>query len=136
MKATATFTPTKWDEKPYEQVSSSMKMTKASAEFAFKGEWDGHGLVEYLMFYEHFDEKDPHNSKATYVGLIRFKGQLNGKTGSLVLEDRGTFQGRTANSSLTVMSGSGTEGLKGIRGTGKYTASPQHCQCDLTYELG
>ena len=135
MKATATYAPTKWDEKPYEQISSDMKMTRASVEFAFKGQMEGQGLVEYLMFYNHVDESDPHKSEATYVGLIRFKGKLNDKAGSFVMEDRGAFKGRAAHSVLTIIPGSGTDALKGIHGSGKYVATPKECQCDLTYEL-
>jgi hypothetical protein len=135
MKTTATYAPTKWDEQPYEQISTEMKMTRASAEFAFKGQMEGQGLVEYLMFYKHVDDHDPHKSEAAYVGLIRFKGSLNGKAGSFVMEDRGTFEGRTAKSALMIIPGSGTDELKGIGGTGTYVATPQRCQCDLTYEL-
>lgn len=134
MKATATYSPTKWDEKPYEQ-SPTTKLTKASVEFAFTGQMEGQGLVEYLMFYKAFDESDPHKTTATYVGLIRFKGRLNGKTGSFVLEDRGMFEGGAANSILTIIPGSGTDDLRGITGSGTYTATQKSSRCDLTYEL-
>ncbi len=135
MKATATYSPTKWDEKTYEQISPTSKMTRASVEFAFKGQMEGLANVEYLMFYEHSDEMDPHKSEATYVGLIRFNGKLDGKGGSFVMEDRGSFKGSQAISTLSIIPGSGTEQLKGIQGTGKYLASPQSCHCDLDYEL-
>lgn len=134
MKATATYSPTKWDERPYEQ-SSTTKLTKASVEFAFHGQMEGHGLVEYLMFYSSYDDHDPHKAAARYVGLIRFKGELNGKTGSFVLEDRGTFEAGAANSILTIIPGSGTDELRGITGAGTYTATQKSSRCDLTYEL-
>ncbi len=38
MHAKSTYTVKKWDEKPYEEISSSMKMTKASVEFEMSGE--------------------------------------------------------------------------------------------------
>ena len=135
MKAKATYSPTMWDEKPYEQVSPTMKLTKASVEFAFHGQMEGHGLVEYLMFYEYFDESDPYKSNATYVGLIRFRGELNGNAGCFTMEDRGTFEGGAANSTLTIIPGSGTDKLKGITGTGKYAATQKACECELNYEL-
>lgn len=135
MKAKATYSPTKWDEKPYEQISPSMKLTRASVEFAFHGQMEGHGLVEYLMFYKYFDKTDPHKSNATYVGLMRFKGELNGKAGSFTMEDRGTFEAGVANSTLTIILGSGTDKLKGITGTGKYTATQKGCECELDYQL-
>lgn len=135
MKATATYSPTKWDEKPYEQISSTMKLTRASVEFSFNGQMEGHGLVEYLMFYRFFDERDPHNASANYVGLIRFKGKLNGKEGSFTMEDRGAFEKAQAQSTLMIIPGSGTEELKGIVGTGTYVATSKSCRCELNYEL-
>ena len=104
-------------------------------ELSFKGEIVGEGLVEYLMFYDYFDQGDPHKSTATYVGLIRFKGQLKGKAGTFVMEDRGSFRQGTATSVLRMIPESGTGELKGIGGAGMYSASQEGCRCDLTYEL-
>ena len=98
MKAVATYAPTSWDEKTYEQISTNMKMTKATITFAFKGQIEGTGSVEYLMFYRDYDDKDPHKSTANYVGLIRLQGKLNGKPGSFAMEDRGTFEADIARS--------------------------------------
>src|ERR1700677_2249161 len=116
MKATGTFTPTKWDEKTLDQISSEKKITKASVELSFgdAGEIAGKAAVEWLMFYRHSDEKDQHNSSATFVGLIRFDGKLNGKSGSFAMEDRGTFHNGALNAALAILPGSGTGELSGI----------------------
>jgi hypothetical protein len=135
MKASATYTPTKWDEKPYEQSSPPMRMTKASVEFTFKGQFEGLGQTEYVMFYKAYDEKDPHKSSAVYIGLTRLKGTLNGKSGSFVMEDRGIFEGGIANSVLTIVPNSGTEQLKGIAGSGKGSATQKGTKLELNYEL-
>ena len=135
MKATATYTPTKWDEKPYGQSSPAKRMTKATVEFTFKGQFEGLGQTEYLMFYNEYDEKDPHKSTALYVGLTRMTGTLNGKSGSFVMEDRGTFEEGTANSVSTIIAGSGTEGLKGLTGAGKGIATQSTCRFELDYAL-
>ncbi len=135
MKASATYTPTKWDEKPYEQSSPPMRMTKASVEFTFKGQFEGLGKTEYVMFYKAYDEKDPHKSSAVYIGLTRLKGTLNGKSGSFVMEDRGIFEGGRASSVLTIVPNSGTEQLKGIAGSGKGSATQKGTQLELNYEL-
>jgi hypothetical protein len=112
-----------------------MRMTKASVEFAFQGQMEGKGFVEYLMFYTYVNETDPHKSTATYVGLIIFEGKLNGRNGSLTMEDRGTFGNGVAESALAIIPGSGTDQLMGITGSGRYTATPQRCECTLEYEL-
>jgi hypothetical protein len=135
MKAKGTYTPTKWDEKPYEQIGSQMKLTRASVVFAFTGQIEGNASVEYLMFYRYFDPKDPHKAVAQYIGLIRLDGKLNGKAGSFVMEDRGAYENGTATSSLKIASGSGTGELKGISGKGKYTATQKGSTCELDYEL-
>jgi len=135
MKASATFMPKKWDEKTYEQVSPQMKLTQTLAEFQYTGQLQGEGSVEYLMFYSAFDEHDPHNATAEYVGLIRFRGSVNGKAGSFVLEDRGAFQAVTAKSSLRILPGSGTDQLEGISGTGASVATPKTCTIELEYRI-
>ncbi len=112
MHVKSTYTVKKWEEKSYEEISSTMKMTKATVEFEMSGDLTGKASVEYLMFYKHFDEKDQHKASAVYTGLIRFTGSVNGKTGSFVMRDNGTFEGGSAKSILQIISGSSTEELK------------------------
>ena len=135
MKAAATFTPKKWEEKTCEEVSSRTKLTRTLAEYQYSGELQGEGAVEYVMFYSSFDEHDPHRATAEYIGLIRFRGTLNGKTGSFVFEDRGAFEAVTAKSSLRILAGSGTEQLAGISGAGSSVATPESCHIELEYGL-
>jgi hypothetical protein len=135
MKAEAAFSPKKWDEKTYDQASPRTKMTRSSVLFEYSGQVQGEGAVEYLMFYSSFDEKDPHRATAEYIGLIRFKGTLNGKAGTVVLEDRGAFDAATARSSLRILPGSGTEQLAGISGAGTSVATPKSCHIELEYQL-
>jgi len=126
MKAKGTYAVKKWEENPYEQISSEMKMTKASIEYLMSGEINGKALVEYLMF---------HKSSALYIGLIRFVGNVQGKEGSFVIEDHGTFENGAASSTLQIISGSGMGELKGIQGTGRYSATRDGAQIELDYNL-
>ena len=135
MKAKGTYAVKKWEEKPYEQISSEMKMTKASVEYSMSGEINGKALVEYLMFYKYFDANDQHKSSAVYIGLIRFVGNVLGKEGSFVLEDRGTFENGVANSILQIIAGSGMGELKSIQGAGRYSANQDGAQIELDYTL-
>ena len=135
MKAVGTYGVKKWEENPYEQISSEMKMTKASIEYLMSGEINGKALVEYLMFYKYFDAKDQHKSSALYIGLIRFVGNVQGKEGSFVIEDHGTFENGAASSTLQIISGSGMGELKGIQGTGRYSATRDGAQIELDYNL-
>lgn len=135
MKAKGTYAVKKWEENPYEQISSEMKMTKASVEYLVSGQINGSAFVEYLMFYKYFDADDQHKSSAVYIGLIRFVGNLQGKAGSFVIEDRGTFENGSAGSTLQIINGSGTEELKGIQGAGRYSATKDGAQIELDYSL-
>ena len=129
MKTTATFTPTKWDEEPCVDLPKPMRVTKASVEFAFKGSFEGTGQTEFVMFYTVYDEKDPHASTAVYVGVTCMSGTLNGKKGSFALEERGTFEGGSAKSASTIVTGSGTEELKSIRGSATSVSTQNTSQC-------
>ncbi len=135
MKVTASATPTKWDEKPYDQGPSAMRMTKASVEYTYHGGIEGVGLTEYVMFYQEFNASNPHAATATYVGLTRFKGTMNGKSGSVVLEERGSFAGGTARTTVTILPGSGTGELAGISGSGASTATATGAGIELEYSL-
>ena len=135
MTATATYVPVTWDEKPYGQLPPPTRMTKATVEFSFKGQFEGKAFTEYLMFYQEYDVKDPHRATATFVGLTRYAGTLNGKPGSFITEDHGTFEGGVARSTSEILSGSGTEELGGIRGTATGTATQKTTEFHLDYSL-
>ena len=50
------------------------------------------------------------------------------------MEDSGAFEGGTAKSTLQIISGSGTEELKGISGSGNYIANQNGFNLELEYE--
>lgn len=131
MRIKSTYTPKKWDERPYEIIENRMKSTKATVEFAFSGDIEGSANVEYLMFYSSFDPKDPHKAKAQYVGLMRIAGKLKGKSGSFALIDSGTFESGVAKSKVTVIPESGTGELSKITGGGNYRADQGGCSLEL-----
>ena len=135
MKAQGTFSVKKWEEKTYDQISSNMKMTKATVEYAFAGGITGKASVEYVMCYTYVDPSDQHQSSAVYVGLINFTGTIEGKEGSFVMEDTGAFNNGTASSVLNIVGGSGSGALKKIAGTGIYRANQQDFRIELEYSL-
>jgi hypothetical protein len=78
----------------------------------FTGDLDGESHVEYLMMYRS-------DGTAAFVGLERVVGRLGGKSGSFVLQRTGVFEGGEAKESYTVVPGSGTGALQGLRGDGR-----------------
>jgi hypothetical protein len=135
VKVTAPYSVKKWTENTIQVLSLKTKTTKASVEYGFEGDLNGTGAVEYLMYYSSFDEKDPHASTATYVGMITFTGTINGKSGTFVMEDHGAFEGGAAISQLKIIDGSGTGGLAKIKGTGSYHADKKGFQLTLDCEF-
>jgi len=135
MKASGTCKPVKWDETTLVEISPAVKTTRASVVYAFSGGIDGRADAEMLMYYPHVDPTDPHKSTARYVGLLQFTVTLDGRAGSFVVEEAGRFEGGLAASTLTIMDGSGTGALAGIRGAGRFHATKDAAMCELEYEL-
>jgi hypothetical protein len=135
MHANGSYAVKKWVEEPIELISSTVKMTKASVEYAMTGEMTGQARVEYLMYYKNFDAEDQHGSSAIYFGLMRFTGNVAGKEGSFILKDEGTFETGSARSSLSIIPESGTGAFDRIQGTARYIAGPDGNHFDLEYTL-
>lgn len=134
METQATFQLARWSETPYLEELEP-RMTQADVGFVFDGGFKGVGQIRYLMCYQRFDEQNPMNGEATYAGMVRFEGDLDGRQGSFVAEDRGTFAEGTARSTLTIMPGSGRGELSGISGSGTYEAGHGGGQLSLDYRL-
>lgn len=115
--ASARFAIKSWDEKPFSEGDGLPKMTRASVDKTFTGDIDGDGHVEYVMMYRS-------DGTAVFVGLERFTGRVDGKNGSFVLQRSGVFEDGQAKESFSVVTGSGTGELQGLRGEG--TSSVGH----------
>jgi hypothetical protein len=50
MHASATFQIRTWDEMPYDPIEGGTKLTRAKVTRSIKGDLEGEGAVEYLMF--------------------------------------------------------------------------------------
>jgi hypothetical protein len=109
--ARAQFAIKSWDEKPYSEDADLPKLTRASVTKTFTGDLEGEGLVEYLMMYNA-------DGSATFVGLERIVGRLGDKAGTFVLQRTGVFEGGQAKETYSVVAGSGTGELYGLRGDG------------------
>jgi hypothetical protein len=114
-RATAVFAIKGWDEKPYSEAAGLPKLTRASVTKTFRGDLEGESQLEYLMMYRA-------DGTASYVGLERVVGRLGRRSGSFVLQRTGVFDGSLAKESYSVVAGSGTGDLAGLRGEGNSTA--------------
>jgi Protein of unknown function (DUF3224) len=110
--ANARFAIKSWDEKAYSECQDLPRLTRASVTKTFTGDIEGEGQVEYLMMYRS-------DGSATFVGLERFVGRIGGRTGTFVLERSGVFENGQAKESYSVIPGSATGELQGLRGDGR-----------------
>jgi hypothetical protein len=128
--AGARFKVESWDEQTYAELDEGRKLSRAHVTQAYSGGIEGNGEVEWLMCYRP-------DGTASFVGLERITGRVGELSGTFVLESAGTFDGREASADMSVVPGSGTEELSGLRGTG--TLQAEHggtAALVLDYELG
>lgn len=127
--ATGTIEMKAWEERPYAEVAGTPKMARANGADLYHGDIEGEATFEYLMMYR--DE-----GSASFVGLERVVGRLGDRSGSFVLQLNGTFEGGTVTSAWSVVPGSGTEELRGLRGEGGLVfRHGQESSITLDYEL-
>ncbi|MDQ6906618.1 MAG: DUF3224 domain-containing protein [Chloroflexota bacterium] len=115
-QATGTFEIKTWDEQPYHQSDDGAKMTCAHVSYFYHGTIEGESVMEYLMSYRP-------DGTGVYVGLERLAGTVGGRAGSFVLQHTGTFAADGVTGTYLVVSESGTDDLRGLRGGGNLSIS-------------
>ena len=113
--AEGTFEMTSWDEKPYIELQGQSKLTKASIVQEFDADVVATGTIDLVMYYRE-------DGTAVFTGYERMVGRIGDREGGFVLEATGTFDGNEARTTLTVVPGSGTDGLAGLNGSGVWAA--------------
>lgn len=109
--AEGTFTVASWEEDTFDELGGGAKLTRARIVQEFTGDLEATGAAELLMCYAP-------DGTATIVGLQRFLGRLGDRKGGFVLQSIGAYDGTVAKSNLSVVPGSGTDGLAGLSGKG------------------
>lgn len=114
---TASFEVTNWDEAPFDERSDAAKLTAAHVTKFYSGGIEGDSVTEWLMAYAE-------DGTATFVGIERIKGTIDGRKGTLVVQHVGEYRDGAATAALTVLAGSGGGDLAGVTGTGDFRADP------------
>ncbi|WP_369213880.1 DUF3224 domain-containing protein [Streptomyces flavofungini] len=126
-RITGTFTFTHWDEQPVAGEKGGVRVAHAAVSNDFHGGIEATGSsCQYTLAYLG-------DSGGTYVGYEHIEGALDGREGSFVIEQRGSFVADGIECAFTVLPGSGTGALAGLRGTGTFTA--RHGQKSTPYTL-
>lgn len=101
-----------WDEQPYRKLDDTRKFARAEVRLSSADQdVEASATWEMLLYY-------PTDGISSYTGLLHLSGRLGERTGEVVLQVTGEFDGTRARCDLTVVPGSGTGGLAGIRGSG------------------
>jgi hypothetical protein len=129
-KATGSFEVLSGNEERYEVREGGARLTHAWGDQTFSGDITGGGNVHWLMSYAA-------DKRARMVGLQRITGSVGERTGSFVMEATADHDGRSSRGSWTIVKGTGTGQLEGIKGSGSFEApGGPMASYELDYELG
>jgi hypothetical protein len=129
MRSTSTFEVKSWDERPFAEGDGAPKLTRTEATKTFTGDIEGEGTVAYLMVYRP-------DGPTLITGFERVLGSVGGRAGSFVFRHEGTDQDGAAAVTCTVVPGSGTGELAGLRGEARFAARSMTVEVTFDYELG
>ena len=105
-----TYQPTVFDELPGAPTLSDIHLTET-----FSGDIEGDGVA-------HVVQAARADGAASFAGIERVRGSLGGQRGSFLLQVHGTVVHKEMKAEWFVVPGSGTGGLKGLRGDGGFKA--------------
>jgi hypothetical protein len=125
--ANATFNTTAWEEKSYAEMDIGRKLTRVQATFAYQGDLEGEGKVEYLMAYSP-------DGTGSFVGLEYIVGRIGSRSGSFVAQHTGTFDPHSVTAHWDFVPGLGTQALAGLAGSGQITLNG-HGPYPISFEL-
>lgn len=127
-RATGTFDIDAWEATPYDEAEGAT-LTRTRVTKTFHGEIEGTSTAELLM-------ASAQDGSAAYAGFERIACRLNGRSGSFVLHHNATMLGGVPSASWTVLPGSGTGELTGLRGEARIDNEPDGGHTfTLDYEL-
>ena len=98
------------DAQPYDDLAS-FTISEVNVTEEFAGGLVGVGTVRFIMV----NEPD---GTVHFTGMERFLGKIGEQPGSFILQNSGTLRKGLLNSTWSIIPGSGTQELEGIRGEG------------------
>lgn len=126
-RASAVITVHKYDPAAYESPVDGPMLSRIHVEEAFAGDIEGDGVVEFL-------QAARADGSASFVGIERISGSVDGRVGTFLLQDSGTVTGNVVEGDWFVVPGSGTGQLTGLRGEGGFRANlGENAQVHLDY---
>ena len=106
---------TAWNETPVHEASGDAKISRVAVTMSLEGDLEGETKAEFVMTYRD-------DGSASFVGMERFEGSMDGEQGSFVLQTIGVYETGEARSEYRIVEGSGRGGFAGMTGTGTMRA--------------
>jgi hypothetical protein len=132
--ATVMITGKSWEEKNLAQSDGAHAVAQAVFTTEYRGDIVGESTCGLLLSYVDGDPSDPHSLIGPYVGYEHVTGTLAGRSGTFVLAASGRHSGGVARTEVSVVPGSGTGELSGLRGSGSYAADAMEYELTLDYD--
>ncbi|MEV6711595.1 DUF3224 domain-containing protein [Lentzea sp. NPDC051208] len=123
------FDVTSYTSTPYKQLPDGASLSHLSIVDRFHGDIQGHATAEAELF-------SRADGSTRDTGFIHVQGTLAGRSGGFVIETAGSFDGKNVSSVWTIVPGSGSGELKGLRGKGTETAEKIGEEFVAKYRLG
>ncbi len=126
-QAAGTFKTISWEEATPPEGHVGPRVAHAHTSDQWEGLISGTSVADHVMYYT----GDGENWGAgTFYGFELITGEVDGRKGRFVLLHVGSFDGTTVRADLSVVEGSGTDDLAGLRGSGSFEAT--HGEGDAT----
>lgn len=125
-QAASKFEVKSWEEQPAVEIEGARKLRRAHVKTVFEGDVEGEGTVEYVMMYRD-------DGTASFIGYELVIGRVGERSGSFVLEHRGTFEKGVAKAESRIVAGSGTGDLSDLTGLGAFEAPGREGSFTLSY---
>jgi hypothetical protein len=127
VNASAPFSNDRYDEEAYAEADG-VELSRVHISRTFTGDLDGESAAELMIAKS--------EGGGGYVGHDRITGNLAGKTGGFVFQHTGIMGPDGITNTGTIVPGSGTGELEGIKGEGTMLADEEgNHTFTLTYEL-
>jgi hypothetical protein len=118
-----------YEPQPYDEVADGPNLVEIHVTETFSGDIEGEGSVRFLQAIRD-------DGSASFVGIERVSGSIQGRQGTFLLQDAGTLEGNLVKGDWFVIPGSGTGELSGLRGEGSFEAElGQHASITLDYSF-
>jgi Protein of unknown function (DUF3224) len=118
-----------YEPQPYDEVADGPNLVETHVTETFSGDIEGEGSVRFLQAIRD-------DGSASFVGIERVSGSIQGRQGTFLLQDAGTLEGNLVKGDWFVIPGSGTGELSGLRGEGSFEAElGQHASITLDYSF-